>query len=393
MSTTRSSLPASPLAPIHVRPGSRSRRRGVAVALCLTLAACSGGGGSSPPSTPSPAPQPQPQPQPPNPSAAAFARLWVPHYNAGELRAWNRASLQADRDNAPDVVVTLPGGTGANAVLFEPTGALWVTDNANDRLLKFGAAQLQASGQPTPQVVIDTDGTSLDDPIGLAFDRADNLWVAVGGRVEMYEPDNLDDSGPTTPNRVLENAQFDLPAQLLFDAAGNLWVANASFTQAQNAVMVFTPAQLAAGGVQEPQLVIRSDAFALIEGMQFDRAGNLWVASNDGLSVARFAAAQVVVPAPAESRRLTPTGSLEADADDTATGRSVRKPGGIAFDRDGNLFVNSQRGAVNADLSAVLFFTAAQLAGLTGGQAMRCNVLVARATSNPGFGGLALQLP
>jgi sugar lactone lactonase YvrE len=358
------------------------------IGFLVALAGCGGGGGG--PGTPGPTPGGGP-PGGGRPTAA-FARLWVPHYFDGVIRGLNATTLARDVDGTADVTLTLPQDTRPNALCFDASFALWVSDNGGNRLLRFGRSQLAASGQPTPQIVIQSDGQSLAEPIGLQFDANRNLWVAVAGRVEMYAPDNLDESGPTTPNRVLMAEDFDLPAALRFDAAGNLWLTNASFARARNAVYVFTPDQLAAGGIQVPRLRIESDAFALIEGIEFDARGDLWVASNDGLSVSRFAAADLALPPAPATRRLTPVGSLEADADDSPTGRTVRKPGGIVFDRNGNLWIASQRGALGTSASAVVQFAAARLAGLAGGQRLAADVLVARVTSNPGFGGMALEL-
>ena len=356
--------------------------------MLAVFAACSGGGGGTPAGG-------TPNNNGGNNNGGvnqtpAFTRLWVPHYNLGQVRAWNRPRLSADLDGTPDVTITLPAGARPNAVAFDATSAMWVTDNAGSRLFKFGRNQLVQSGSPVPQVTINTDGMSLAGPIGLCFDRNDNLWVGVGGWLEMYRPDNLDESGPTAPNRRLRADGFDLPADIQFDAAGNLWVSNASGVVNLNAVYVFTPAQQAAGDTQVPQLRITSPSFALIEGMRFDSRGDLWVSCNDGLSVTRFAAAAVAVPAAPAVRQLTPDGSLESDANDTQAGRTVRKPGGLVFDRDGNLFVNSERLAA-ADASAVLEFRAGQVASLSGGQTLQATVLLARSTSNPGFGGLALE--
>ncbi|MEO6593859.1 MAG: hypothetical protein ABIP94_03805 [Planctomycetota bacterium] len=346
------------------------------------------GGGSAPVNPGSPGGGTNPTPPTPAP---AFVRLWVPNYNAGELRAWNRSSLLADRDGQPDVVVKLPPGSRPNAATFDATGALWVTDSLNARLYKYGRAQLAAGGEPTPLIVIDSNGTSLLNSIGLAFDRSDNLWVAAGGRLEMYQPDNLDESGPTTPSRVLTTAGLDVPAGIVFDTAGNLWLSNASFTPANNSVLVFTPDQQVAGGTQAARLTLRSTAFALIEGIRFDTAGDLWISSNDGLNLSRFSGASITVPAANATRAVTPVASLEADANDTPTGRSVRKPGGIVFDVEGNLFVNSERGATGGLDSSVLRFTAQQLT-FVGPQTTQAATVIARSTSNPGFGGLALEL-
>jgi hypothetical protein len=158
-------------------------------------------------------------------------------------------------------------------------------------------------------------------------------------------------------------------------------------------VVAFTPGQLSAGAVQTPQLTLRSAVFNLVEGLRFDARGDLFVASNDALNVARFARERIALPAFAEVRTLGPDGSLEADADDRREGRTVRKPGGIAFDRDGNLFVNSQRGASGTNVSAITVFAASLVRELAQPQARAATVLLSRSTSNPGFGGLALELP
>lgn len=376
----------------------QTRRRLFLPIALLAAAACSGGGGGAVPAGNNNPGNNNPGNNNPGNGGGggatpAFARLWVPHYNRGELHGFNQATLANDVAGTSDINITLPAGTRPNALTFDATGALWVTDNANARLLKFGRGQLTATGAPVPQVVIDSDGASIANPIGCAFDRADNLWVAVTGKLEMFIPTNLDDSGPTTPNRTLQSAAMDVPAQVVFDAAGNLWLSNASFTPNRNAVLVFTPDQVLAGGMQVPRLTILSNAFALVEGMRFDGRGNLWVSSNDGLNVARFDAAAIALPAVAETRTLTPNASLEADNDDSATGRSVRKPGGLVFDRDGNLFVNSERASMGGEGSAVVMFSAAQLSGLAGGQPLLATRLIGRSTSNPGFGGMALELP
>lgn len=315
----------------------------------------------------------------------------MPQFNTGELRAFAGARTLQDNET-PDVVLALPAGTRPNALAFDARDNLWVSDNAGNRLLMLAPNQLEASGAVTPAVRIDSDGTSLQSPIGMAFDAAGNLWVAAASRLEMFAPEDLDESGPTTARRTLTAAGFDIPAGLAFDGAGNLWLTNASFTMTRNAVLVFTPDDLAAGGARTPRLRIESGAFALVEGIQLDAGGDLWVANNDGFSVARFAAENVALPMVPQTRMLTPDGSLEADADDTPAGRTVRKPGGIVFDADGNLFVNSQRGGFGSDISGVVKFTAAQVAALGAAAATQAAVVLARTSSNPGFGGLALQV-
>ncbi len=327
-------------------------------------------------------------------SSASFRRLWVPHFDKGELQGWAADRLSADPTGGPDIVLRLPDGTHANAAAFDADGDLWVTDNAGHRLLELAARDLSTSGSPTPATIIETDGASLRSPIGLVSDGEGGLWVAVEGRVELFVASDLDGPGPTTPTRTLTHVGFDQPAGLTFDDEGDLWLSDAAPDDGganDNAVMAFAPAQLAAGGEQTPLLTLTYTSFALVEGLQFDDDGDLWVASNDGLAVSRFDADDVALPGASEVRAVEPVGSLESDDDDSATGRSVRKPGGILFDPDGNLWVNSERGDPGDDLSAVLRFDRAQLDDVIGSQGLSAAVLLERATSNPGFGGLALE--
>jgi sugar lactone lactonase YvrE len=208
----------------------------------------------------------------------------------------------------------------------------------------------------------------------------------------MFTPADLAQSQRTTPTRVLVPDRVDIPAGITFDRAGNLWMTDASFTLDRNFVLAFTPQDQTIGGLRAPILRLSSGAFALVEGLQFDARGDLWVANNDGFTVVRFAAARLELPFGPSVRTLAPDTALESDADDSPTGRTVRKPGGLAFDRDGNLFVNSQRGANPSDISAVVQFSAAQLAALEQPDAVQARTIISFASANPGFGGLALEM-
>ena len=71
----------------------------------------------------------------------------------------------------------------------------------------------------TPAGVVSSFASGFDDPVGLAFDAAGNLYVA-----------NLLDNtvSEVTPAGVVSTfaAGFSGPAGLAFDSAGNLYVAN-----------------------------------------------------------------------------------------------------------------------------------------------------------------------
>jgi hypothetical protein len=319
-------------------------------------------------------------------AAPVFSMLWVPQYNLSQVRGYPASRTIADGAGPPDIVLTLAAGCHPNAVAFDRDGNLWATCNGNNQLLGIAQSDLATSGAPVPRAVITSDGQSMLAPIGLIQDSAGSFWVACADRLEMYTPASQAAGGARPPDRTIM-AGFDIPAGLVFDGAGNLWVNNASFTVASNSVLVFAAAQVAAGGAQTPRLTLTSSTFSLVEGIAFDGAGSLWVASNNGPAIGRFEASAVTVPAAATTRSLLPAARLEGGA----SVRTVRKPGSIVFDGSGNLLVTSELGDTPGDDARVVRYTAAQLAALTGDVPLEADVVIGNAASSPGFGGVALR--
>jgi sugar lactone lactonase YvrE len=87
---------------------------------------------------------------------------------------------------------------------------------------------------------------SLNAPVGLTFDSADNLWVSnyTGNTVVMFTPAQRAASGSPDPTVILTVAEFDNPSCLAFDNGGNLWVVNTR----SGHLLKFTPAQIASSG-------------------------------------------------------------------------------------------------------------------------------------------------
>jgi len=96
-------------------------------------------------------------------------------------------------------VTTSTGLDLPNALAFDSGGNLWVSDKLNNRVLRYDAplstfeAASLVIGQPnftssatTP--ITQPTPTSLNQPVGLAFDPSGNLWVAdwSDGRVLQY---------------------------------------------------------------------------------------------------------------------------------------------------------------------------------------------------------------
>lgn len=214
-----------------------------------------------------------------------------------------------------------------DGIAVDASGDVWVTVGSD--LAMFTPSQLATSSTPTPQVVITSDGTSLGGPLGLTFDAAGNLWVADSGNnaIEKYTPAQLATSGSPTPVTIgATGGSINNDFALAFDSAGNAWVSNVS----SNTLVKFTPAQLAASGTPAPTTTITATGSSLDrpEGIAFDPSGNLWVANEGGSTntLVRFTPTQQ-----STGGSLVPSVTISSGALDS--------PVGLAFDNSGTLWV------------------------------------------------------
>jgi sugar lactone lactonase YvrE len=162
----------------------------------------------------------------------------------------------------------------------------------------------------TPNGVQSTFASGLNNPSGLAFDRAGNLFVA--------DPGNYTGSGALykfTPAGVRTTfaSGLNFPRALVFDSQGNLFT-----TVDDTAIYKFTPT-----GVRTTFATVQSGAY----GLAFDRVGNLFVAG--GFSFVNSDHAGTVY-------KFTPTGVR------TTFASNLNSPLALTFDSQGNLFVADQ---------------------------------------------------
>lgn len=142
--------------------------------------------------------------------------------------------------------------------------------------------------------------SNLDEPYGMAFDRAGNLYEADSGDNIIYK---FSSSG--TKTTFAAGLDLNVPEDLAFDGSSNLYVANSG----GNNLIKITPSgaqSIFATNLSEP------------DGLAFDGSGYLYVANSLNNTVAK----------------LTPSGVA---TNFPATGFNF--PAQMAFGHDGNLYV------------------------------------------------------
>jgi sugar lactone lactonase YvrE len=225
---------------------------------------------------------------------------------------------------------------------FDHSKNLWVTNalpSGSQSITEFTFDQLKALGTtpaPTPNLTVTC--TCFGDQQADVFDKHGNLWVSdiEFNKIFEFTAAQITGSGvvPLTPNVTITSAGNLAEAWgLTIDKSGNLWVSNAGGN-----VIEFTPAQLATGGAQVPNVIISNDGSGSIDGddaLAFDRNGNLWVANGGNSTVVKFSTSQLTAtgsPTPV----VTLSSTLLSDGSD-----SIDVPIGVAVDSAGNLAVSS----------------------------------------------------
>ena len=231
---------------------------------------------------------------------AAFDRngnLWVSNFNNSTIMGFTPSQIASSGSPTPNVTISASSSSlsGPVGLAFDSSGSLWVANDANSTVVKYTSAQLAATGSPAPSVTISATGTSLVNPIGLAFDSGGNLWVANFGNatVVKYGSAQLASTGSPVPDVILSASSGSLSGslELAFDSNGDLWVANYS----NSTVVKFTPAHLAATGSPAPNVILSASSGSLSAptALAFDNGGDLWVLNQSNHTLVKFTAAQL----------------------------------------------------------------------------------------------------
>ncbi|HEY3913769.1 MAG TPA: hypothetical protein VGN61_04710 [Verrucomicrobiae bacterium] len=159
----------------------------------------------------------------------------------------------------------------------------------------------------TPSGVQTTFATGLDQPDGLAFDSAGNLYEADEGSGNIYEFINI--GGTLSAKGVVFSFGLKDPMGLAFNSTGDLFVANSGADD----VIEINPSG--------KQSVFASQLYAV--GLAFNGAGDLFASSGSDDVV-----------------EVTPGGTQ------STFGVLGNNPGGLAFNSAGDLFASTPAGEV-----------------------------------------------
>jgi hypothetical protein len=255
--------------------------------------------------------------------------LWVGNDIGGgtDLLAFAADDLQASGGPAPAIVADTRG----KAILaFDRAGNLWLAGRTIDDppLLRYPAAAVASGGGRDGHDIGITSAVFGDSPTveALAFDPDGNLWAAVqDGPVVMLTAEQVARSGSPVP--AVEIGGLIRTRALAFDAEGNLWASN------DRAVVRYDASRLAASTTEPPDLVLELmspppvvSSLPTIWGMAFDADGNLWV-NHQGTLFARL------TPADQDGTgRRTVTPQVQINISITALAQ------GMAFDDNGGLW-------------------------------------------------------
>ena len=135
----------------------------------------------------------------------------------------------------------------------------------------------------SPRVTLSTD---VNEPQGLLFDRAGDLWVANAGSLDEYARDKLPKPSPTPETVIQGGSSF---AGMAWDSSGDLWVDD----YGDNTVDEYANSQLTRSGTPTAKVTLSGNDLSKPFGLTFDRAGDLWIGNEGNGRVLEYTKSQL----------------------------------------------------------------------------------------------------
>ena len=204
--------------------------------------------------------------------------LWVANEGGvGHLIELTPSQLTSSGSPVPKALTDPSEMDSPVGIAFDHSENIWVADDDFSHVLMFTKTQLAAGGSQTATVLLSNDGSgSLDSCEPLIFDKSGDLWVANNtdpvrgfGSVVKFTPGQLAHSGDPTPAVMLTTTtvnqtlakSLDDPAGVAFDEAGNLWIGNVD-SDHSGSVAKFEKKSIGSSGSPQPSVFIDSNSMA-----------------------------------------------------------------------------------------------------------------------------------
>ncbi len=210
-----------------------------------------------------------------------------------------------------------------SGVAIAPDGTIFIADTENATIRRISAATSSEPGviRSVAGKWGPTQSVQLVEPMGLALDRAGNLYIADHGAGAVIE---LHDATAANPGKIEVLAQVAKAADVAVTADGSrVYVAapESGSVLRLDAATHSIATLVASSGTACRAPTGTAAPNSCPDGLALDGGGNLFVADSAGSRILRIDAV---------TQRLT------------TAANNISVPGDIAFDADGNLFIAEQ---------------------------------------------------
>jgi hypothetical protein len=247
---------------------------------------------------------------------APLARVWAGNGANSDVNAF---PLTAAATTPPTggLKGSLTGLNGVGALVFDPTGDLYVASTNTSAVEMFASG---AGGNVAPRRILSGPRTGIVTPHGLALDASQRLYVTntSANSVSVFPAGAQGDVAPVQ-TIAGPGTGLSAPWGITIDKAGHIWVANERGDA--NGAYSLTEYAATANGNQAPLASITSPQLTTPEGLAQDSSGNLLAAGLFGHSVLRLANRS---PWGAETPSLTLSSGLQGpEAVDLDAGQNI----------------------------------------------------------------------
>lgn len=250
-----------------------------------------------------------------------------------------------------------------SGLFVDASGALWVADTGNNRVLKFTNIATGASAAFAIGGGGGPSATTLSGPRGVVVDAAGGLYVADTGfsRVLRYAPPLTGGMAATTVfghagsmtngsanQGGIGAGTLALPERIAVDTAGRLWVADTGNNRVlvfdtpvtnQTATRVFGQASRTlvpsfTGSITDsPDGFVNAAGLYGPRGLAFDGTGTLWIADRDNSRVVGLDNPLGAAPAALVADRILGKPNFVSSYANAPTAKRMNNPLGVAVDR------------------------------------------------------------